>query len=280
MWKGAISFGLVTIPVTLHAATRTEELKFRMLRKSDLSPINFKRVAEVDGKEVPWEEIVKGYEHEKGKFVILSDEDFKRVDIEATQTIDIIDFVKKDAINPIYFHRPYYLEPAKGGPGPYALLREVLEKTNRTGIAKVVIRTRQHLAALKANGPMLVLDLMYFADELTSPEGFNLPTAKLGKREVDMATTLVEQMTTAWDPAKYTDDYRSSLMTMIERKIAAGGKELPGEKARPRAATDVIDLVAVLQKSLSEGARTSGKITRKAAKKTASARKRTQSAAA
>ncbi|HUR57005.1 MAG TPA: Ku protein, partial [Opitutaceae bacterium] len=227
MWKGSISFGLVTIPVSLHIATRTEELKFRMLRKHDLSPINFKRVAEVDGKEVPWDDIVKGYEYEKGKFVVLNEGDFKRVDIEATDTIDIVDFVPLKEINPIYFQKPYYLEPAKGGAGAYALLRDVLAKTGKTGIAKVVIRTRQHLAAVKANDKMLVLELMHFADELVPTDGFKIPVAKLGKREEEMAMTLVNQMTEEWDPERYTDEYNSALMKLIERKVDAGGKELP-----------------------------------------------------
>src|SRR3989449_205578 len=163
IWKGSISFGLVNIPIALYLATRREELRFRLLRKSDLSPINYKRVAEVDGKEVPWDQIVKGYEYEKGKFVIITEEDFKRVDVEATESIDIVDFVELDEIDPIYFHKPYYLEPQKGGGGAYALLRDVLAKANKTGIAKVVIKTRQHLAAVKANGKMLVLELMHFA---------------------------------------------------------------------------------------------------------------------
>src|SRR3954462_3352071 len=132
IWKGSISFSLVNIPISLYAATRSEELKFRLLRKSDLSPINYKRVAEVDGKEVPWAEIVKGYEYEKDKFVIINDEDFKRVDLEATESIDIVDFVELDEIDPIFFHKPYSLEPQKGGGGAYALLREVLAKTNKT----------------------------------------------------------------------------------------------------------------------------------------------------
>lgn len=259
IWKGSISFGLVTIPVALHTATRTEELKFRMLRKGDLSPINYKRVAEVDGKEVPWDDIVKGYEYEKGKFVVLNDEDFKRVDLEATDTIDIVDFVEVTEINPIFFHKPYYLEPQKGGAGAYALLRNVLGKTNRTGIAKIVIRNRQHLAAVKANGKLLVLELMHFADELVSPEGLKVPAdSKLGKREEEMAMTLVEQMTEKWDPKRYTDDYKSALMKLIERKVEAGGKELPTDKGPKRAATNVIDLVSVLQESLKETGRGGG----------------------
>src|SRR5215207_1816934 len=194
IWKGSISFGLVTIPVALHTATKFEELKFRLLRKSDLSPINYKRVAEVDGKEVPWDEIVKGYEYEKGKFVLITEADFKRVDIEAAETIDIMDFVELAEINPIFFHKPYYLEPQKGGAGAYALLRDVLAKSGKTGIAKVVIRTRQHLAAVKANDKLLVLELMHFSGEIVSPQGLKIPETKLGKREEQMATMLVDQM--------------------------------------------------------------------------------------
>ena len=281
IWKGSISFGLVTIPVALHAATKHEELKFRMLRKGDLSPINYKRVAEVDGKEVPWAEIVKGYEYEKGKFVIITDEDFKRVDIEATETIDIVDFVKVDEIDPMFFHKPYYLEPQKGGNGAYALLRDVLAKTGKTGIAKVVIKTRQHLAAVKAAEKMLILELMHFADEIVSADGLKIPEAKLGKREEEMAMTLVNQMTEEWDPDRYTDDYRSNLMKVIDAKVEAGGKELPTEKPKHRAATNVIDLVAVLQKSLKESSKAgaSSSHAKPAAKKRAPAKRHHKKAA-
>src|SRR5580704_5961967 len=149
IWKGFISFGLVNIPIALRPAVKREELSFRLLRKSDLSPVNYKRVAENDGKEVPWEQIVKGYEYEKGKFVVLQEEDFKRVDIEATQTVDIIHFVQVEEINPMFFQKPYYMEPQKGGDKAYALLREALAKSQKVGIAKVVIKTRQYLAAVK-----------------------------------------------------------------------------------------------------------------------------------
>src|SRR5690242_4061471 len=188
LWKGTISFGLVTIPVSLYPAIKREELKFRLLRKSDLSPINYKRVAEADGREVPWEQIVKGYEYEKGKFVVLKDEDFKRVDVEATETIDIMDFVQLDEVNPMYFYKPYYLEPQKGGSRAYVLLRDVLSQSGKAGIAKVVIRARQHLAAVKPSGDALVLELMHFGDELVDTEGMKIPKEeKTGKRELEMA---------------------------------------------------------------------------------------------
>jgi DNA end-binding protein Ku len=253
IWKGAISFGLVSVPVGVFSATRSEELKFRLLRAGDLSPINYKRVAELDGKEVPWEQIVKGYEYEKGKFVVLKDEDFKRVDLEATQTIDIMDFVDVAEINPVFFHRPYYLEPQRGGANAYALLRDVLADTGKAGIAKVVIKTREHLAALRPNGDALVLELMHFADELTDYSSLKIPKrseAHAKKRELEMAKTLVDQMTAKWDPERYHDDYRSALLKMIDQKIASGGKELPLPKQGAKPATNVVDLVAVLQESL------------------------------
>jgi len=259
IWKGSISFGLVTIPVAVHNASRQDELRFRLLRRSDLSPVNYKRVAEVDGKEVPWEQIVKGYEYEKGKFVVLKDEDFKRVDLEATDTIDIVDFVDLAQINPMYFYRPYYLEAQKGGGPAYKLLREVLAESNKVGVAKVIIRTRQHLAALKASGDLLVLDLMRFSDELVAPQKVKAPEGKkLGPREIKMATTLVDQMSEKWDPSRYTDDYRSALLKVIDAKVKSGGKALP-TKGQPKRATNVVDLMSVLQESLASASSAKGR---------------------
>jgi Ku protein, prokaryotic len=254
IWKGSISFGLVNIPIALYPAVRKEELRFRLLRAKDLSPVNYKRVAEKDGKEVPWDQIVKGYEYEKGKYVVLKNEDFQRVDLEATQTVDIQDFVDQEEIDPIFFYKPYYLEPQKGGDKAYVLLREVLAKTGRVGVAKVVIKTRQYLAGVKAEGSALVLELMHFADELIETDKLNIPKKiEPGKRELEMATALVNSMSTKWDPKKYRDDYREALMEVIEEKVEAGGKELeekPKKKAPP--STKVIDLVAVLQESLNK----------------------------
>src|SRR5262245_10565844 len=193
IWKGSISFGLVNIPIALYPATRREELKFRLLRARDLSPVNYKRVAEKDGKEVPWDKIVKGFEYEKGKFVVLSEKDFQRIDLEATQTVDIQDFVEIDEIDPMYFYKPYYLEPLKGGDKAYNLRRETLEKTNKAGIAKVIIKTRQYLAGVKPLKDSLVLELMHFAEELADPAKLNLPkkSAEPGRRELQMAQALV-----------------------------------------------------------------------------------------
>src|ERR1051325_89719 len=254
IWKGSISFGLVNIPIGLYPATRKEELRFRLLRKSDLSPVNYKRVAEKDGKEVPWDQVVKGYEYEKGKFVVLDEKDFQRVALEATQTVDIQDCVDVEEIDPMFFYKPYYLEPQKGGDKAYVLLRETLEKTKKGGIAKVIIKTRQYLAGLKPLKHALVLELMHFAEELADAEKLNVPkkSSAPGKRELEMANALVESMSAQWDPKKYKDDYRDALMEVIEEKVESGGKEIE-EKAKPKKpSAKVIDLVAVLRESLAQ----------------------------
>ena len=269
IWKGSISFGLVNIPIALYPATRREELKFRLLRKSDLSPVNYKRVAEKDGEEVPWDHIVKGYEYEKGKYVVLKDEDFERVDLEATQTVDIQDFVDVDEIDPMFFYKPYYLEPQKGGDKAYALLRDALKDSNRVGIAKVVIKTRQYLAGVKPEDGALVLELMHFADELADTEKLHVPKkVEVGKREVNMAKSLIDSMSSKWEPEKYRDDYREALMEVIEEKVEAGGKEIEEKPKKSPKPTKVIDLVKVLQQSLKQ--------TGKAKKKTAHAGKHPQ----
>src|SRR5213079_998964 len=253
IWKGSISFGLVNIPIALYPATRREEFTFRLLRKGDLSPVNYKRVAEKDGKEVPWDQIVKGYEHEKGKYVVLQDEDFQRVDIEATQTVDIQDFVELDEIDPIFFYKPYYLEPQKGGDKAYALLRDALKDSKKVGVAKVVIKTRQYLAGVKPEDGALVLELMHFADELSDPEKLHVPKkTEVGKREMTMAKSLIDSMSSKWNPEKYKDDYRQALMEVIEEKVEAGGKEIEEKPRKAPKPTKVIDLVSVLQKSLEE----------------------------
>jgi len=272
IWKGSISFGLVNIPIALYPATRREELKFRLLRKSDLSPVNYKRVAEKDGKEVAWDQIVKGYEYEKGKYVVLKDEDFERVDLEATQTVDIQDFVDQEEIDPMFFYKPYYLEPQKGGDKAYALLRDALKDSGKVGIAKVVIKTRQYLAGVKPEDGALVLELMHFVDELADPEQLHVPKkTEVGKRERNMAKSLIDSMSSKWNPEKYKDDYSEALMEVIEEKVEAGGKEIEEKPKKAPKPTKVIDLVSVLQKSLEQ---TGGK--KKATAK--SRRKQTQSA--
>jgi DNA end-binding protein Ku len=259
LWKGSISFGLVTIPVSLYPATKREELKFRLLRATDHSPVNYKRVAEADGKEVPWEQIVKGYEYEKGKFVVLKEEDFARVDVEATQTVDILNFVDIEEVDPLLFYKPYYLEVGKGGDKAYVLLRDALRNSGKIAIAKVVIRSRQHLAAVKPQKNGLMLELMHFPKEILDVSEFKEPAEKtVGKPEMQMAKQLVESMTSEWKPEQYNDEYHQALEKLIEEKI-----EHPESKAatpaKKRQSTDVIDLVAVLQKSLQESKGTSKK---------------------
>jgi len=274
IWKGNISFGLVNIPIALYAATRREELKFRLLRKDDLSPVNYKRVAEKDGKEVPWNQIVKGYEYEKGKYVVLRDEDFQRVDLEATQTVDIQDFVDLEEIDPMYFYKPYYLEPQKGGDKAYALLRDALKDTNKVGVAKVVIKTRQYLAGVKPEDGALVLELMHFADELADSEKLHVPRKlEVGKREMDMARSLIGSMTSKWQPEKYKDDYREALMEVIEEKVEAGGKEIEHKPKKAPKPTKVIDLVSVLQKSLEQSGATKKTTAKSRAKRKQPAKK-------
>ena len=270
IWKGSISFGLVNIPIALYPATKREELKFRLLREKDLSPVNYKRVAEKDGKEVPWDQIVKGYEYEKGKYVVLKDEDFQRVDLEATQTVDIQDFVEIEQIDPMYFYKPYYLEPQKGGDKAYVLLRDALESTNKVGIAKVVIKTRQYLAGVKPKDGVLILELMHFAEELADPGKLHLPkNLEPGKRELDMAKALVGSMSAKWNPEKYHDDYREALMEVIEEKVEAGGREIEEKPKKAPVPTKVIDLVSVLQQSLQESGKGKKKSTGKRAARSA-----------
>jgi len=226
-------------------------MKFRLLRRTDLSPVNYKRVAEKDGREVPWDQIVKGYEYEKGKYVVLRDEDFQQVDLEATQTVDIQDFVEQEEIDPIFFYKPYYLEPQKGGDKAYALLRDALKDSGKVGIAKVVIKTREYLAGVKPEDGVLVLELMHFADELADPGKLHVPKkADVRKREMNMAKSLIDSMSSKWNPEKYRDDYREALMEVIEEKVEAGGKEIEEKPKKAPKPTKVIDLVSVLQKSL------------------------------
>ena len=266
IWKGSLSFNLVTIPITLFPAIRREELKFHLLRKSDQSLINYKRVAESDGKEVPWDQIVKGYQYEKGKFIVLKEEDFKRVDIEATQTISINSFVEVGEVNPIYFYKPYYIEPAKGGDVAYALLRDAMEKSGKIGIAEVVLRQREHLAAVKPQDGGLMLELMHYSDELVSTDEFRKPSAKkASSKELQMATSLIEMMTEKFEPGEYHDDYRAALKKVIDDKIKHPRKALP-EAPAAKKPTNVVDLVAVLQESLRN--------TKPVAKKKAPARSR------
>ena len=247
-WKGSISFGLVYIPIAVYPATREEKLSFRQLRKTDLSPIKYKKVAETDMKEVPADQIVKGFEYEKGRYVVLSDEDFEKVRIESTHSIDITDFVDLEHVDPKFFYKPYFLESQKGGEKAYALLHKALSGTGKIGIAKVVIANREYLAAVKPDGLFLVLELMHFASEVLTPEELTRPKTDLNDKELKMANALIESMSSEWQPEKYRDEYRDAVMEMIESK--AKNKALPAAPAAAPRGTNVVDLVKVLQESI------------------------------
>ena len=285
IWSGAINFGLVTIPVKLFTAVRTDELSFNLLHAKDEGRIKYERICSVDGKPVPWDEIVKGYEYETGEYVIVTDDDFKKVNPEATQSVDILEFVDLDTINPMFFDKPYYLEPSKQGKHAYALLREALTETNKVAIARVVVRTKEYIAAVKPIGEALVLELMHWASEIVEPSTLELPgTEKLPEGEIKMARMLIDTMSVdAFEPEKFHNRYHDELLAMIEAR--AQGKELPKAKkvAAPRG--KVVNLMDVLAQSLEESKKRrsgNGRATsdeKKPVKKASSTTRRKKSAA-
>jgi DNA end-binding protein Ku len=255
LWKGAISFGLVNVPVELHSAKkRSAELDMTMLDKRDLAPVGYKRVNKATGKEVAWGDVVKGYEYKDDKYVVLSDEDFRRANPEASRTVDILAFVELADIEPQYFETPYYLVPEKRGEKAYALLRETMEKAGKAGIASVVIRTKQYLAALVAQDDVMVLNTLRYADELKAPAELEIPKAKVTPKELDMALRLVEDMADEWDPKKYKDTYREDLLKRIKEKVKAGQTEELTEPEKgaekSKKGADVIDLMSLLKQSV------------------------------
>src|SRR5262245_16094834 len=258
IWRGSINFGLVNIPVGLYSAEADGSIDFDLLDRRDFSHVRYRRVNEKTGREVPWDDIIKGYEYKKGEYVALSDDDFLKANVEATQSIDILDFVDGADISPIYFDKPYYLAPLKNGQRAYALLREVMKRTGKVGIARVVIRNRQHLAALLVNGLMLVLNLLRFSHELRDPSALDVPEAGSAARsnqELKMAEQLVETMAGKWDPKKYRDEYHQDLLEMINKKIKAGRTKAiePAETARqPKRQGKVIDIMHLLRKSMEQ----------------------------
>ena len=252
LWTGSISFGLVNIPVGLYSATNSRQtIDLDLLRDSDHSRIRYKKVAEADGQEVPREHIVKGYAYEKDQYVVLTEDDFKRVQLPSNQTVDIREFVNMADIDPRFFDSPYFLAPIKGGAKAFALLRAVLDQTGLAGIAKVVIRPpREHLAMLRPLNGVLMLETLHFVDELRDPAELQPPQTEIGKKELDMALSLVQTMSDKWEPEKFHDEYRESLMKVIEEKIQAGPKGLPAPKAKGKAPGQIIDLVSLLQESI------------------------------
>jgi DNA end-binding protein Ku len=260
LWKGAISFGLVHIPVVLSSAENRNSFDLTMLDRRNMKPVGFKRYNKETEKEVGWDDIVKGYEYEKERYVVLTEQDFKRANVEATQTVDIVAFVDAEEVGPTYFETPYYLAPDKRGEKGYALLRETLKATNKIAIATVVIRTRQYLAALIPNGNVIVLNTLRYKNELKSVKDLEVPSGNLkasgvSPREVEMAKKLVDEMTEPWKPERYRDTYHDDLMKLIDKRIKAGKTETitepeadEGEKKPGRG--EVIDLMALLKRSV------------------------------
>lgn len=279
IWKGSISFGLVHIPVGLFPAEEREELSFRQLDKRNMSPIGYKKYNKATGKDVQADDIVRGYEYEPGHYVVVSDEDFKRANPEATQTVEITDFVDAGEITAAYFDKPYYLAPLnKRAAKSYALLRETLRRTGKIGVSNVVIRSRQHLAAVIPVGDVLVLELLRYPAELRKPAGLDLPgsikESGVTPKELEMAEKLVEGMTSEWDPSRYHDTYREDLMSLIERKARAGDVEeaaavFEEDEDTPRRG-DVIDIMTLLKRSVEEAGK-GGRAKPAASKSTAKA---------
>ena len=273
IWTGTVGFGLVQIPVSMYPAEETTELSMTLLDRRDFSPVGYERVNKTTGKEVKWEDIVKGHEHAEGEYVVLTDQDFEEANVEATKQIDILDFVEFSEIDPRYIERPYYLVPQKAVRKSYALLRETLRRTGKAGIGKVVIRTRQHLAAVVAHDEVLLLVLMRFSDELRDVKGLELPDTSLKSlgitpKELSMAERLVEGMVGKFEPEKYQDDYRRDLMKLIQRKVKAGEiNSLPAAaKKRPKAPAypKLLDLSELLAQSVARTKRSPAKASAKA----------------
>jgi len=258
LWKGAISFGLVNVPVELYSAQkRSAEIDLTMLDKRDLAPVGYKRVNKASGEEVPWDDVVKGYEYEDDKYVVLSEEDFRRANPEAARTVDIVAFVELADIDPRYFETPYYLGPGKRGEKAYALLRDAMAKAGKAGIATVVIRTKQYLAALIPQDDALILNTLRYHKELKQPEDLEIPEklkhAKVSSKEIDMALRLIDDMAGEWQPEKFHDTYHEDLLKRIEEKVKAGQTEEitePEKEAKPAKGADVIDLMSLLKKSV------------------------------
>lgn len=261
MWKGSISFGLVHIPIKLYSATENKDIKLRMIHKECNSPIKYERTCPVCNKEVENNEIVKGYEYEPGKFVLLDAEDFEKLEQEQTKSVEIIDFVKLAEIDPIYFNRSYFIGPNENGQKAYTLLKQAMEQSGKIGVAKITIRSKQHLAVVRVYKTVLVLETIYFPDEVRNVDQVpSIPEAlELTKKEMDTAIQLIEQLTTPFEPEKYTDDYRNALTELIQGKIT--GNEVKITKDAPKA--NVVDLMDALQASIDQTKPKKRKTTRK-----------------
>lgn len=275
IWKGAIAFGLVNIPVSLTSAESRPDIQFHMVDSKNHSRIRYERVNADTGEEVPWDRLVKGYEHEDGKFILLTDEDLDAVQPKLTKTIEITEFVSLADIDPLLFDKPYYLEPDKRGLKAYALLREALRKSGKAGISRVVIRTREYLSAMFVRDDVLILMLLRFPQEIRASAKLDLPSSTDAKwqpvkKEMDLATRLIDEMTGKWQPDEYHDEYRNALMDFIEKKIAGGEAVEDVKKSTDdrdaKGGGKVLDLAAYLERSIRNSA---GAVSKTAAGKTA-----------
>lgn len=262
IWKGNISFALVTIPISVYSATRSREVSFKYLHKEDLSPVSYKRFCDAEDREVPWEEITRGYEYEKGRFVEITDEEFKRANAELTRTIQILEFVEEQDIDSVYFDKPYYLEPQKGAERAYALMRDALSESGKVGISRVVLKSREHLAVLKPVRKMLILQMIRFAHEIVEPGGLDLPTeVPASPKEMALAETLIGTMSDTFDPTKYEDTYHDQLVEVIQAKVSGvSPAEGPATQVAPG---KVVDLMEVLKESLNAKTKTPGSVKEK-----------------
>ena len=262
IWTGHISFGLVNIPVSIFSAEERNDIQLKLIDGRNKSAIRYERINDATGEEVPWKEIVKGYEYKKGEFILLTEDDLKGVKPEVTKSIDIDNFVPASAIEPQYFDKPYYLVPTKQSSKAYALLREALRDSDRVAIATIVIRTRQYVAAISAKGKALILDLLRFHQELRkAPEdqlpALSLKELKISEREIDMAKQLIASMEAEWKPESYKDEYRAALMEWIDKAVKNHG-ETPikhGKDDEDESDTEVIDMMALLMKSMENRAK-------------------------
>jgi DNA end-binding protein Ku len=247
MWKGAISFGLVTIPVSVYPATEEKSVRFNQLHDEDMGRIRYKRVCEIDGEEVSFEHIVKGYEIEKDRYVVLTDEDFDAVPIESSRAIDIQQFVDLEEIDPILYKKSYYLVPEETGAKAYALLRRALEEESKVGISKVSFRDKEHLAALRFKDDVFVLETMFWPDEIRAADFETVhEDGKIRDQEVEMAKALIENLSEAWNPEAFKDEYREALLEVVEKK-AAGEEIEAAPEAQP---ARVVDLMEALKASV------------------------------
>lgn len=249
IWKGALGFGLVTLPVQLYSATAGTELNLDYLHKTDLSPIRYAKVCRKDGREIPYEDIVKGYEYKDGDYVVLTDEDFKKANVRKTQLIDIVSFTSESEVDPIYLEKPYYLEPIEGADKAYVILREALKKSKKVGIAKFVLRQREHLGIIKPVGNVLVLDQLRFSNEIKTSKELKITEREVGKKEINMALELISHLTEHFKPEKFHDTYQEDIKKMIETKIK--GKK-PKAIGKAPEITKSRELMEILKASLEQ----------------------------